>query len=396
MGIFGKLKDFADKVDGFINDNEEEEIKVVNMGTSSTKPAAQLYNMGVLSDPPAPPIPVENSRMSVSVAVNGKSYGPYERATLLDMIAKGSLTPQTLVFMKGMSGWLPAEQVPKVKELFSDSVSVPDVPPVPWANSNEPVSTPSSSAVVEENVLSPRLNRLISAAVADGEISDMERQVLIRNAQEEGVAMDEFVMILEARLYEQREVLLARQKEMEHKHQMEKASVMAEAAKAAAAVAPPKENKLSKCPNCGAPIKALATSCPDCGYEYNSHTNEENSAWERLNRMLNDVDNERAKGLIGGYLSLLGQGNSTPEKIEKKKRIITNFPIPSDKRSILDFFVSCATIAKEGNFFTKDPIAGAYKTKAKQVLVKARIIMKDDPKLLGELNELAKTYKIKA
>lgn len=102
---------------------------------------------------------------------------------------------------------------------------------------------------------------------------------------------------------------------------------------------------------------------------------------------------------MGGYLSLMGMGDQNPEKIRKKKSILTNFPLPSDKRGILDFFVSCATIANEGNFFTRsseNPLSGAYKTKAKQVLLKARVIMKDDPKMLQELNEIAKQYKIKA
>lgn len=61
MGLFGKLQDLSNKIDDFINNKE------------GAKP--QDVNMGVLSDPPAPPIPVGNERMSVSVAVNGKSYG---------------------------------------------------------------------------------------------------------------------------------------------------------------------------------------------------------------------------------------------------------------------------------------------------------------------------------
>lgn len=301
------------------------------------------------------------------------------------MIANGSLTPQTLVFMKGMSGWLPAEQVPKVKELFSDQISVPDVPPVPWANSNESESAPSSSTVVEENVLSPRLNRLISAAVADGEISDMERQVLIRNAQEEGVAMDEFVMILEARLYEQREALIARQKELEHKHQMEKASAQAAATKAAAAMASPKDNKNNflKCPRCGAPIKALATCCPDCGYEYqNNGNNLTSSSSERLAKLLHEVDQK--KGLLAAF-------NNESQKIS----IIGNFPVPNSKADILDLFSSCVTKAKRFNL-NGTQLDRAYYKKSQEILIKARVVLKDDQDLLDQINELAKKYKIKA
>lgn len=397
MGLFDKLKNITDKVNDFINDDNDDdndEVSVIDMGSISTSPNVQLYNMGVLSDPPAPPIPVTKERMSVSIAVNGKNYGPYERATLLDMIAKGSLTPQTLVFMKGMSGWKPAGEVSKVKELFSDKLSIPDLPPVPWAESSETTLPPieGASKVEEENILSPRLNRLITAAVADGEISDMERQVLVRNAQEEGVSMDEFVMILEARLYEQRQVLLARQKEMEHKHQMEKASVQAAAAKVAAAPIAMNENKTNtaRCPHCGAPRKALATNCPECGYEYESsgHTATSSSA-ERLAKMLLDIEQQQ-KGVSDFFLDSLSGSNI----YTKKATVIENFPIPNTKIDIFDLFSSCVAKAKTGMFAT--PVDKAYYKKSREILIKARVVVNDDQKLLDQMHELAKKYKIKA
>lgn len=383
MSIFKRISDIlSESTDQFFNGT-------ANVG----KP-----DQNSVLNPPAPPIPVSNKSMSVNIAVNGKSYGPYERATLLNMIANGSVTPQTLVFMKGMSGWKPAGEVAGVKELFSDSISVPDVPPVPWAEATESTSAqPSTSSnVEEENILSPRLNRLITAAVADGEISDMERQVLVRNAQEEGVAMDEFVMILEARLFEQRQVLMARQKELEHKHQMEKVSVQAAAAKVAAAPLTPRENKTNdiKCPHCGAPRKALATTCPECGYEYKATSSEKLTAWERLSRQIAEVQN-KPKGIGSTIMDIY---LFTEDK--QIAQLIKGCSIPTTKDELFEFFSSCAPLAKKGLFAGNTEgnprTCKAYYSKAQQILIKARIVMKDDPDLLSQMEDIAKQYKIKA
>lgn len=369
MGLFDKLKSSI-----------EESMSVPGLDKFSKFTGTNKRSS--LETPPPPAVPAPHETMSVMVAVNGQTYGPYERATLLNMIADGSLTPQTYVFINGMVNWQPAQAVPQVAALFHLGAPAPAAPPVPWSTNG------TTASAANDGPFSAKLNNLITAAIADGEISDLERQVLIRNAQEEGVSMDEFVMVLEARLYEQRQTLLARQKQQ--------AAVQTPPMQPVAPQVAQPTNKMNKCPACGAPIKIAATQCPECGYEYNANTHENNSAWERLNHMLNEVDNQKSQGLMGGYLSLMGMGDRTPDKINKKKAIITNFPIPSDKKSIMDFFISCATIAKEGGFVNRNELAGAYKTKAKQVLIKARVIMKDDPEMLGELNEIAKQYKIKA
>ncbi|MDE6308650.1 MAG: tellurite resistance TerB family protein, partial [Muribaculaceae bacterium] len=56
---------------------------------------------------------------------------------------------------------------------------------------------------------SPMLERLINAALADGVITDKERQVLHRKAQEEGVDPDELDLVLEAMLYERKRDIAA-------------------------------------------------------------------------------------------------------------------------------------------------------------------------------------------
>ncbi|MDR1554004.1 MAG: hypothetical protein LBS69_11180 [Prevotellaceae bacterium] len=49
---------------------------------------------------------------------------------------------------------------------------------------------------------SEKLENLINAALADGVLTEKEKQVLLKNAEAEGIDLDEFEMILESRLYE--------------------------------------------------------------------------------------------------------------------------------------------------------------------------------------------------
>ena len=47
-----------------------------------------------------------------------------------------------------------------------------------------------------------KIEALISAALADGKLTEKEKQVLFKKAQAEGIDLDEFEMVLDARLVE--------------------------------------------------------------------------------------------------------------------------------------------------------------------------------------------------
>ena len=67
-----------------------------------------------------------------------------------------------------------------------------------------PVSTPPAPIQDsdEEAIYSPKIEKLIKMALADGELTEKEKQVLFKKAEEEGIDLDEFEMVLEAKLYE--------------------------------------------------------------------------------------------------------------------------------------------------------------------------------------------------
>lgn len=66
-----------------------------------------------------PPIPV----VAYHVAVNGQSTGPYDMATLSQMISTGQITGASLVWKVGMESWVKAETLDDFKGMF--------IPPIP-------------------------------------------------------------------------------------------------------------------------------------------------------------------------------------------------------------------------------------------------------------------------
>ena len=76
-------------------------------------------------------------------------------------------------------------------------------------------------------MLTPELEQLIQYALEDGVLTPKERAVLMKKAEAAGVDLDEFEMILEAKLHE------------------------AKKAAAAAPKASNKEGEVRKCPHCG-------------------------------------------------------------------------------------------------------------------------------------------------
>ena len=122
-------------------------------------------------------------------------------------------------------------------------------------------------------MLTPELEQLIQYALEDGVLTDKERSVLMRKAQAAGADLDEFEMILDAKLHEVQ--------------------------KAAAAVAPkPNSNKhgeVRKCPACGAMVSAFSTRCSECGFEFNNV--EANKSANTLFEKLQELEMEKAREL---------------------------------------------------------------------------------------------------
>lgn len=190
-----------------------------------------------------------------------------------------------------------------------------------------------------------RIEELIKAALADGELTEKEKQILFKNAQEQGIDLDEFGMVLEARLVELKKV----QKE-----------------------AAPKSNKygdIRKCPACGALVPAFKGVCQECGFEF-------------ANVDANLSSKQLAEKLL--------KEDSDSKKIE----IIETFPIPNSKADLLEFLTSLKPrVLGEYNQYTN-----AYFKKYQECIEKARIAFDGDKQLqsfIEGFSDLDKQFKLK-
>ncbi len=349
-------------------------------------------------DTPEPPKPAQHyESLSVLVGINGEQYGPYERPALLEMIQNGTLTPETYVFMEGMSEWAFARDVPRVSALFGTSSPVAPAPPMPFA------APKSATPAMASSGMSAKLDMLVESAIADGTITDLERQVLIRNAQQEGIDIDEFCVIVDARLFQKQKELKAEA----NAHQVKMAQAQATVAVQATAAPKPsnKYGEVRKCPVCDAVIPSAGMmKCPECGYEFSGIKKE--SCIQDLLAKLEKVEMDAPEKSGGAKLvSIFADAlNGGDKETKQKHTIIRTYPIPDTKGEILDFLSIAVPLAQvKGNFFTKDnpeneshnSMQPAWRSKCEQIIIKARFLMKDDPKTLAEIEEYAKILKIK-
>ncbi len=182
-----------------------------------------------------------------------------------------------------------------------------------------------------------QIEALISAALADGMLTEKEKQVLFKKAQAQGIDLDEFEMVLDARLVE-----------------LEKAE------KAKVSTSAPQSTKygdIRKCPVCGAMVPALAAVCPECGFEFSGI--DANISSKKLADLLLDVSD-----------------------IDKKEEIIITFPIPNTKADLFEFLSALQPRMRDIN----DPLSSAYFKKYQECINKAKISFANDSHLSQFIN----------
>ena len=230
-----------------------------------------------------------------------------------------------------------------------------------------------------------QIENLISAALADGVLTEKEKQILFKRAESMGIDLDEFEMVLDARLAElkKKEAQDAKQYELE----MEKAKAAQKSA--------PKSNKFGdvrKCPACGAMIDSLQAKCPECGYEFTNI--EANSTAKALLKELEKID-AAGNGMFGGLTQVFGTDSVTKKKIQ----LIKNFPIPNTKEDLLEMLSLCNENAEPYSGGVEGQrLSFTWESKINQLVLKARMVLKDDTDfeyLLAEIERDKKKRKIK-
>lgn len=170
------------------------------------------------------------------------------------------------------------------------------------------------------NMYSEKLEALIGAALTDGVLTEKEKQILFKNAQAEGIDLDEFEMVLDARL-------VALQKE-----EREKAEKSA-----------PKSTKFGdvrKCPACGAMVAVGNAACLECGYAFTEEcsTAAIDKLYERL-AAIEDKYQQRAS-ILNTISSALTQGDPRLIKAKEKLNAIAVFNVPNTRAELLGLLTS--------------------------------------------------------
>ena len=189
-----------------------------------------------------------------------------------------------------------------------------------------------------------QIEALISAALADGMLTEKEKQVLFKKAQAQGIDLDEFEIILDARLVE-----------------LEKAE------KAKAAAAAPKSNKVGdvkKCPNCGTIVQSYQGICAECGYAFENI--EVNYASKELSNLLMKAKSEKDMATI-----------------------IDTFPIPMEKAALIAF----ATWLAPQSLDVQNPLSKSYQKKYDEVINKAKVTFINDKDILLLITQYEKSKK---
>lgn len=244
-----------------------------------------------------------------------------------------------------------------------------------------------------------KLEKLIEMALMDGEITAKEKKILIKKAENFRVDLDEFEMVLDARLYQKRKQISNEQINRNESNFIPPVSKSI------------KFGDIKKCPSCGSNVQSFQIKCADCDHEFRNI--DVNSSIEKLFRKLNEAEDKRKEDFntnnpliaLGGFYAKTFSGFLGAGKVDRKKmEIISTFPIPTTKNDILEFLALALPKARElGNFFTKqnpenknhNAFAQVWKTKCEQIIMKAKFSMRDDSKALEEIMYYANEIGIK-
>lgn len=212
---------------------------------------------------------------------------------------------------------------------------------------------------------SETLEKLIQSVIADGEISEKERNVLHKKAEAEGIDIDELDVYVDGLIVQQR-----------------KAASLS--IPPAVPKGPEKQGVITKCPNCGAVVEAGAVKCEDCGYVFRGV--EANSSSKKLAEQLAKIDEayrDKKDTLIDQPIV---------RRIQERASAISSFPVPFAKEELMEFIITMKSkymTAQGMGYFA--PEKNAYKAKYNECLEKARLMFPNDPQFQSLFEEQSKT-----
>lgn len=221
-----------------------------------------------------------------------------------------------------------------------------------------------------------KLEALITAALADGVLTEKEKQILFKKAEAMGIDLDEFEMVLDARLVE----LKKKEAKANQQYQLEM-----EKAKSAQPSAPKSEKSgdVRKCPACGAIVPSMAAKCPECGYEFTNV--EANSSTRLLMQKIDEIQAQYAELTANvdnkDESTIRTRGYQVKRQLnDRTAQLIQNFPIPNTREDLIEFLTLCIGNSKADSIMLdgNDPVTPAWRKKLQQVIAKVKVALPND------------------
>lgn len=203
----------------------------------------------------------------------------------------------------------------------------------------------------------PEIEKLIDLALADGQVTEKERNVILKKASELGVDIDEVEMILDAQLHQ---FVANKPKDKE------------------------KVGNIKTCPACGAGFKSMEINCVECGHEFSNI--KANMTILDLISKIEEI--EIQKDSIITNLKRTDKFIESQNFEERKHELIRNYPVPNTKDDILEFLTySTSKITYRRGF------DNPWSVKADEIIMKSRLLFKNDKLMLDTLNKYEKEIK---
>ena len=217
-----------------------------------------------------------------------------------------------------------------------------------------------------------KIENLINLALVDGEITSKEREVLLKKAETEGIDLDEFEMVLDARLFE---------KQKSDKQSSQNATGQKS----------DKFGNLKKCPACSALVQSYSTICEECDFEFTGI--KANNTIEKIAEKLENVRLTVQEKSTKNFLTQNIEKELREKEIKNLQRgIIENLPIPNTREDILELLHFISPKLKKG--FYSDEVSSAWRIKFSEIIEKGKYAYSNDKKMLSKITEYEEKYKI--
>jgi hypothetical protein len=190
------------------------------------------------------------------------------------------------------------------------------------------------------------LEKLIELTLADGQITEKERNVIMKKAAEFGEDLDEVDVILDAKLHQKQSYRTQSTKE--------------------------KTGNIKTCPACGESVRAMEIKCSACDHEF-----------------VNVEANKSVSKLLEEIANIKRHSSQIDHHIEQKiAGLINSTPIPNTKEDLFEFLSVCCAQADVDLMARGTGImTSAWTTKAEEAFLKAKIAFKNDNSSLSLLYE---------